>query len=80
MALESVHAAHLVHCDVKPENILVGSVEGKPTMKLCDFGQSGPPGVPRPIGIHGVWQHVKACGCIWHMVLRTCMKIDIQHI
>lgn len=41
--LAAVHAAGLVHCDVKPENILVGfegGAGGPPTMKLCDFGQA----------------------------------------
>lgn len=44
-ALAAVHAAGLVHCDVKPENILVGadSMPGGATMKLCDFGQAATP-------------------------------------
>eukprot|EP00930_Biecheleria_cincta_P023602 TRINITY_DN17030_c0_g2_i1.p1 TRINITY_DN17030_c0_g2~~TRINITY_DN17030_c0_g2_i1.p1 ORF type:complete len:568 (+),score=80.56 TRINITY_DN17030_c0_g2_i1:67-1770(+) len=47
IALAAVHAAGLVHCDVKPENILVGAEGGScgaPTVKLCDFGQAAPPG------------------------------------
>lgn len=41
--LAAVHQAGLAHCDVKPENILVGTEgghAGRPTMKLCDFGQA----------------------------------------
>mmetsp|Transcript_19925 Transcript_19925/g.43311 ORF Transcript_19925/g.43311 Transcript_19925/m.43311 type:complete len:536 (+) Transcript_19925:43-1650(+) len=44
--LAAIHAAGLVHCDVKPENILVGgdaSQGNELTLKLCDFGQAAPP-------------------------------------
>jgi serine/threonine-protein kinase len=38
--LEAIHAAKIVHRDVKPENIFMSSVEGQhyTTMKMLDFG------------------------------------------
>jgi serine/threonine-protein kinase len=37
-ALAAVHAARVVHRDVKPENILVTERDGQPTALLTDFG------------------------------------------
>jgi len=42
-ALASMHAVHLVHCDVKPENLLLFGKSGpcgEPLLKLCDLGQA----------------------------------------
>jgi len=53
-ALASVHAAGLVHCDVKPENLLLFARLGpcgEPVLKLCDLGQAAPAGeVPSYVG------------------------------
>jgi len=41
--LSSVHAAGLVHCDVKPENLLLfnrAGTDNAPALKLCDLGQA----------------------------------------
>jgi transcriptional regulator with GAF, ATPase, and Fis domain/tetratricopeptide (TPR) repeat protein len=37
-ALDSIHAQGLIHCDLKPQNILVAEGNGAPRAKLLDFG------------------------------------------
>jgi transcriptional regulator with GAF, ATPase, and Fis domain/predicted ATPase len=37
-ALESIHSHGLIHCDIKPQHILVAEHDGKPRVKLLDFG------------------------------------------
>lgn len=37
-ALDSIHAQGLIHSDLKPQNILVAEQDGRPVVKLLDFG------------------------------------------
>ncbi|CAI8049417.1 Serine/threonine-protein kinase D3 [Geodia barretti] len=37
-ALQYLHKKDVVHCDLKPENVLLTSENGMPQTKLCDFG------------------------------------------
>ncbi len=38
MGLAAVHDCGIAHCDVKPANVILTEVMGKPTAKLLDFG------------------------------------------
>ena len=38
IALQYLHRKDVVHCDLKPENVLLTSETGMPQAKLCDFG------------------------------------------
>ncbi|XP_022252201.1 serine/threonine-protein kinase D1-like isoform X2 [Limulus polyphemus] len=38
MALKHLHFKNIVHCDLKPENVLLSSGSDFPQVKLCDFG------------------------------------------
>jgi transcriptional regulator with GAF, ATPase, and Fis domain/serine/threonine protein kinase/Tfp pilus assembly protein PilF len=39
--LDRIHAQGLIHCDLKPQNILVAHSNGTPIAKLLDFGLAG---------------------------------------
>ncbi|MFO0824282.1 MAG: serine/threonine-protein kinase [Gemmataceae bacterium] len=52
--LVAVHRAGLLHCDVKPSNILIG--RGAPA-RLCDFGSARRIGSPASNLLEGTWAY-----------------------
>lgn len=38
--LDAIHSHRILHCDVKPENILIDQIGGKETYKLSDLGSA----------------------------------------
>ncbi|XP_062502163.1 serine/threonine-protein kinase D3-like isoform X2 [Corticium candelabrum] len=37
-AMKFLHTKNIVHCDLKPENVLLASESSMPQVKICDFG------------------------------------------
>lgn len=59
-ALAALHAADVMHCDVKPENIFVTGEPENPRVKLIDFGVSRHADEPHP-------EEVTIAGTPWCM-------------
>ena len=53
-----MHARRVVHCDIKPENILVGRVGGIDDVKICDLGLAVSMLEPTPYSRRGTYRYM----------------------
>ena len=53
--IQHAHGHAVIHRDVKPSNVLVTEVDGRPTVKIIDFGIARGPGVHGHAPASGSW-------------------------
>lgn len=53
LAVAHAHQRGVVHCDLKPSNLLVTTIDGRPTVKLVDFGIAQSVMAGQRVGVSG---------------------------
>nr|XP_027230506.1 uncharacterized protein LOC113822167 [Penaeus vannamei] len=78
-AVAAVHAAGIVHCDLKPTNVMVQlrGAGGAPTVHVIDFGLALPVGQCHPKSSQG--RHSWYCACV-HEGTAVTSKCDVVSV